>query len=355
MGDGQLRAMYKLTIKSTAYSYLVESTYDSVSVRDTSIVILKDSTIPTPKTFTGVENVIEVVGDESLKTLDSAKSVISEFVKFGVDRQTKIVAIGGGSVQDIATFVCSIYMRGIDWIYIPTTLMAMSDSCIGGKSSLNLGEVKNVLGNYYPPSKIIIDVAYIKTLGKQSIVCGLFEAIKINYAANHENISSFSELALSWIYKDEESNLLSLIFTTLEKKKWFIEVDEFDKKERKLLNFGHSFGHALESASGMSIPHGLAIGIGMQCAMEYAGYIDTDLSNFISEMLSWCEFSTKELNFSSQKFAEALSKDKKNSLGKQRLVLPNSSGELYLSEIELNPDFLENQCCIMISILERYK
>jgi len=347
--------MFNLTVKSAARDYRIVSDYDAGLFDFKNYLILKDEYVALPNKLINTSRLISLGGDEALKTLDAAQDLIHEFAKLGVDKQTKIVAIGGGTIQDIATFVCSIYMRGLDWIYVPTTLMAMADSCIGGKSSINVGSVKNLVGNFYPPSSIIIDSSFLTTLSREAIVSGLFEAVKISYAYDPTQLGNFSLLVRSWVVTKDDSQILSLIFKTLENKKWFIEIDEFDRQERKLLNFGHSFGHALESACNMKIPHGIAVGLGMQCAMEYSGQIQPELDAFIFKLLKWCEFDPDKLDFKSNVFIESISRDKKNSLGKQRLILLDSLGKLYLSESDLNPVFLEKQCQLMVQLLERYK
>jgi 3-dehydroquinate synthase len=210
--------------------------------------------------------VIEAV--ESNKSLEFAPQVIKELRKLGADRTSHLVAIGGGIIQDVTTFAASIFMRGVPWTYMPTTLLGMVDSCIGGKSSINAGGYKNIVGNFYPPGKVLVDVSFIATLDDEMIVGGLFEAAKICYASGYAGFLQY--LAQEPSCPITEGQAHRVITHSLRTKKWFIEVDEFDQKERLLLNFGHTFGHAMEAGTDFGISHGIGVGLGMLVANEYA-------------------------------------------------------------------------------------
>ena len=200
---------------------------------------------------------------EQNKTLETSAQIIEAMRSKGVQRGSHLEAFGGGIIQDLATITASLYMRGIDWTYYPTTLLGMVDSCIGGKSSINVGRYKNIAGNFYPPKEIIIDVEFCKTLALPEQVAGLCEAIKICYAAKTDSfdqyVKNFSDLPLPL----SSEQLLGLVELSLLTKKTFIEEDEFDHGPRLLLNFGHTVGHAIEAATHFSITHGVAVGMGM--------------------------------------------------------------------------------------------
>ncbi|MBM4221030.1 MAG: 3-dehydroquinate synthase, partial [Gammaproteobacteria bacterium] len=210
--------------------------------------------------------VVKVTASEEAKSLERMAEVVASLRRLGAHRRTHLVAIGGGVVQDIATFSASIYMRGISWTYMPTTLLGMADSCIGGKSSINVLGYKNLVGNFYPPKDVLIDVDFTKTLSKEMLVGGLFEAGKICYARNYEAFLGY----LAEVPDIRFSSLQRIILRALQTKKWFIETDEFDQKERLLLNFGHTFGHAIEAGTDYAVSHGIAVGLGMMVAVEYA-------------------------------------------------------------------------------------
>jgi 3-dehydroquinate synthase len=158
--------------------------------------------------------------------------------------------------------------RGVDWVHIPTTLLAQGDSCIGSKTSINFGKFKNQLGNFFSPKQIFIDVNFLKTLDKADLISGLGEMAHYFLVSSCEDFLYFKSE-----YHNAQNNLnilKDLIIRSLEIKKSYIEIDEFDQNERQVFNYGHSFGHALESLTNYRIPHGIAVSIGM------------DMSNFMS-------------------------------------------------------------------------
>lgn len=211
---------------------------------------------------------IIVRASEDNKSLECMSEVIIKMRELGANRDTHLVAIGGGVIQDVATFVSSIYMRGISWTYMPTTLLSMADSCIGGKSSVNVLGYKNLVGNFYPPKEVVVDVDFVRTLNPEKIVGGLFEAAKICYARGDGDFQSYLSVGPS---VDMSLDVVQkIIVRSLQTKIWFIETDEFDQKERLLLNFGHTFGHAIEAGTNFGVSHGIAVGIGIIVAAEYS-------------------------------------------------------------------------------------
>ena len=288
---------------------------------------------------------IFVTASEDLKTLSGCASVMEEMAKKGVNRTSKVIAIGGGAVQDAATLIASIYMRGLVWLYIPTTLMAMMDSCIGGKSSINLGNFKNILGNFYPPSEVIIETGFVATLSKEDISCGIAEGGKICFASSPEALNSFSAQVSHWRESGSDETLVAAIFDSLAKKKWFIEIDEFDRKERKLLNFGHSFGHALEASTNFSVAHGIGVLIGMEAAICHASAFKNSVGirQFIKTEVEFSASTTKKLRIFKEVFYSAMTMDKKNSTNTQNLILPGKTGALEIVSFALNKESL-NAC-----------
>jgi len=186
--------------------------------------------------------------------------------QMGANRGTHLWAVGGGAIQDVAAFIAAIYMRGIAWTYIPTTLLGMVDSCIGGKSSINVGAYKNIVGTFHTPRTVLIDPDLTASLSAEQRVAGLVEAAKICFCRGGDVYAQY--LAMNPRPDMSPSEFEPIIDLSLASKKWFIEIDEFDRAERLLLNFGHTFGHALEGASGYRLGHGVAVGIGVLCAAE---------------------------------------------------------------------------------------
>jgi 3-dehydroquinate synthase len=207
-------------------------------------------------------------GAEESKSLEHLPVVIELLRHAGANRATRLIAVGGGTIQDLCAFVASIYMRGVEWVYVPTTLLGMVDSCIGGKSAINVGQYKNLVGTFHSPMRVWIDPAMAKTLPSEQQASGLIEAAKICFCRGPEYFRAY--LANNPRPGMDTTALATLIALSLQAKKWFVEADEFDQKERLLLNFGHTFGHAIEGASDYKIPHGIAVGLGIFCALTFA-------------------------------------------------------------------------------------
>jgi 3-dehydroquinate synthase len=214
--------------------------------------------------------IIFIDATEEAKEFQALGPLIEQCREQGLARSGRIVALGGGVVQDIAGFVATVYMRGVKWTLLPTTLLAMVDSCIGGKSSINVGAFKNLVGSFYPPDEIIVPVAAVETLPPEHLAAGRCEAAKICFARGNECFDQYVALG--------DSNIEIMIELSLGAKKWFIEVDEFDQNERLLLNFGHSFGHALESCTGYGVSHGVAVGVGCLAAVEFSAKLHPGLA-----------------------------------------------------------------------------
>jgi 3-dehydroquinate synthase len=283
---------------------------------------------------------VEIEATEANKSLDRMPVFVDALRHAGARRDTRIVAVGGGIIQDISTFLASIYMRGLPWIYLPTTVLAMADSCIGGKSSINVLGHKNLVGNFYPPQKILIDLDFVTTLDTEMIVGGLFEAAKICFAHGGEKFDAYLALAPEAARTPEQMG--PLVDLALRTKKWFIEVDEFDQKERLLLNFGHTFGHAAEAVTDFGVSHGIGVGLGMLVACVYArqqSLLDAagerranSLSDHVRNMLGPL-FAEKAFVKAPIDVALAMEKfafDKKHRADAFRVVVPAGDGALKL-------------------------
>jgi 3-dehydroquinate synthase len=183
-------------------------------------------------------------------------------IENGFTRNDILVTLGGGILQDISGFIASTLYRGIRWIFFPTTLLAQADSCIGSKTSINFGEAKNLVGSFYPPDVIYVDVGFNGTVADEHFNSGLGEIIKFHLMSDAEGYQRLREYLASSGLRNH-GILKEIIYSTLLIKKSYFEQDEFDTGRRNLLNYGHCFGHALESASDFAISHGEAVLIGM--------------------------------------------------------------------------------------------
>jgi 3-dehydroquinate synthase len=269
--------------------------------------------------------------------------VVEQLRILGANRTSHLIAIGGGIIQDIATFTSSIFMRGISWTYYPTTLLGMVDSCVGGKSSINVGQFKDIAGNFYPPEDILIDTHFCHTLQHQDIISGLCEAVKICFAARGENFSNYLAMTdENGLVKD--SDLSKAIELSLLTKKKFIEEDEFDTGVRLLLNFGHTFGHAIESLTNYKVPHGIAVSYGMDMSNFVSarlGYIPDKVRLEIRELLQQIWEGTDISYISVEKYKIALSKDKKNVNQNLGLILNKGYGKIFKELRPMDDQFTE--------------
>jgi 3-dehydroquinate synthase len=252
---------------------------------------------------------------EENKSYNKIGGIIEYFLNNNLRRDSQLVAIGGGITQDIACFIASTFMRGIDWIFIPTTLLAQADSCIGSKSSINFGSYKNLLGTYNPPNQIFISNEFLRTLTPQDFLSGIGEIVKL-FILSHQAIDVAAvtvDTVSEYIYRAQQI------------KKTYIEFDEFDKGPRNLLNYGHCIGHAIESATNFGIPHGIAIAKGMDIANRFAlqqKLITQEQYNSMHSIIYPCYAAFDSFPVNLDAVIPALSKDKKNTGNMFNLILP---------------------------------
>ena len=208
---------------------------------------------------------MEVPDSEKQKSLSTAGRLYRVLSDSGVERCTPIFALGGGVIGDLAGFVAATYMRGIPLIHLPTTLLAQVDSSIGGKTAIDRGKIKNQIGVFYQPSLVVSDIHSLRTLPEREMGNGLAEVIKYAMISD-EDFFKYLETNLERIKAIDESVLEETIWRCVQIKAKIIQEDVKDTGIRNILNFGHTCGHAIESASNFSVPHGQAVAIGMLIA-----------------------------------------------------------------------------------------
>ena len=290
-------------------------------------------------------NSIEIPATEEAKTLETVGFIIESLRTLGARRESHLIAIGGGVIQDVATFAASSYMRGITWTYYPTTLLGMVDSCVGGKSSINVGQYKNIAGNFYPPEKIILNTAFCETLPTDEMIAGLCEAVKICFADTGSAFDQYLSMTdQSGVIP--QSTLAAMIELSLRTKKQFIEEDEFDQGVRLLLNYGHTFGHAIEAASHFKITHGVAVGVGMLIAIKASEEISPvttrsarvqALYHYVKLLLSHVRSLPGHLAaLSSDEAFRKFKSDKKHRQHQYAIIIPDARGYLFRKFIPIN-------------------
>lgn len=275
---------------------------------------------------------LNIKPSEEQKSYQGVEPIINLLIQKGFKKNNRLFAIGGGITQDVTAFIASILYRGVDWYFLPTTLLAQADSCIGSKTSINFGKFKNQLGGFYPPKKIMINPSFLNSLSEKDIKSGLGEMAHYFVVAGEEEFEFFKknyELALL-----DYNILANLISKSLEIKKHYIEIDEFDKNERQVFNYGHSFGHAIESLTNYSIPHGIAVSFGMDMSNFISlkkGYITQSIKNNSRELFEkiWGGYEEKVKGLDTSLFLNALSKDKKNKGSELGLILKKGYGKVF--------------------------
>jgi len=292
------------------------------------IVIITDDFIPKVYLNTIKEKmlnplVFEVPQGESSKSMEIAYSIIDEMVDSKITRKCLIIALGGGVVGDLAGFISSIYMRGVDFIQIPTTLLSQIDSSIGGKVGINSSNMKNSIGSFYQPKVVLIDPNTLKTLAQKEIHNGIGEMIKYGLIAG-------KALFIDVCEKNIFLNIEDYIEKCIKIKKNLIVKDVFDNGERQLLNFGHTIGHAIEQFSRYNILHGEAVSIGMAKMA-----IDKPYYTKLIEVLD--KYSLPyDYEYDVETLYNFIKTDKKASENTINLVLVDEVGKGYIKNISIN-------------------
>ncbi len=286
--------------------------------------------------------IISIDALEKNKSYEGLIPIINKLVSKGFRKNNRLIAIGGGITQDITAFISSIMYRGVGWIFYPTTLLAQGDSCIGSKTSINFGAYKNQVGGFYPPNKIFINTQILRTLSQEDLQSGFGEMSHYFVVAGKSKFFDYVQK-----YKEAKKNeqvLAELIYKSLMIKKKYIEKDEFDENERQIFNYGHSFGHAIESLTNYSVPHGIAVSFGMDMANFVSvkmGLLDSkiriEIRNFLQQI--WDGFSIKQID--SNSFCNVLAKDKKNVGDELRLILCKGYGKVFKAPVK-NDSTLKN-------------
>jgi 3-dehydroquinate synthase len=287
-------------------------------------------------------SVLQLDATEEAKSLEQFPAYVTHLVNNGVKRGHTLVAIGGGIMQDITCFLAATMLRGLDWRFLPTTLLAQADSCIGSKSSINSAAAKNILGTFTPPKRIDLSTRLLETLDERDVRSGIGEMLKVHAIDGPESflgISANYDRMLA-----DRAVLLGYLRASLEIKKRYIEADEFDQGIRNIFNYGHSFGHAIEAATHFAVPHGIAVTIGLDMANHVAaglGLCDKALPARWRPALrrNYKGFESTPVPF--EPFLAALAKDKKNvGAGSVTVILPHDEGRIERRTVDVDERFL---------------
>jgi 3-dehydroquinate synthase len=272
-------------------------------------------------------------GEES-KNIQSAAAAYDVLLKSGIERSTPILALGGGVIGDTAGFVAATVLRGVPLVQIPTTLLSMVDASVGGKTGVNHAVGKNLIGAFHQPIAVLIDPSVLKTLPPRELRSGLAECIKhdiIRDALGFERL----EKTIAWALAHDVEYLSELVAHNVAIKAKVVESDPFEQAERAHLNFGHTFGHAIETVSNYSYTHGESIALGMIAAARLAvslGMLDASSAERIAGLVRKAELPTSGLRLVTSDVLNEMAFDKKVRSGKLRFVLPDRIGHVVIRD-----------------------
>lgn len=279
---------------------------------------------------------------EDSKSLSVYEEIIKYCIRINLSRKSLIIALGGGVVGDLAGFVASTYMRGIDVCQVPTSLLSQVDSSVGGKTGINIGNFKNIIGAFYQPKFTYINIDALKTLSYNEFIAGMAEVIKYSIIYDYDFLDYLINNSENILNKDNKT-LHYMVKKCIEIKADIVSKDEKEGNLRKILNFGHTFGHGVEKLC--KISHGEAVSIGMNMAFKLAlekGYIN---GSYYDKFINACDKFNLPLNFNislyekdeiteeskdkiNKEILEIMKNDKKNSFGKINLILPIGFGKV---------------------------
>ena len=278
--------------------------------------------------------VIELGVGEKIKNLDTVRDIYGKLIEIEADRSSFIVGIGGGVVCDIAGFVASTYLRGVRFGFVSTTLLSQVDASVGGKNGVNFGGYKNMVGVFNQPEFVICDINILRTLPEREILCGLAEIVKHAVIGNADLFSYLEKNHKKAVGLNNEV-IEKLVFDSIVIKSSIVNRDEKEKGERRKLNFGHTFGHAIEKVTGVA--HGEAVSAGMIIASALSkkrGVLSSEDEERIEDLLKKLKLPTR-LQFDGEMVLDALRKDKKRKGDKIKFVLLDGIGNAIIEAIPI--------------------
>ncbi|MFR0800948.1 MAG: hypothetical protein ACLSHX_08020 [Suilimivivens sp.] len=336
--------MKQIKIKSSLYDYNVQF-IDDVKKQieqlgnEGKVTYVIDQNVYRlyPDYFSTIEkdNIYFVDAVEHKKNIETCMDLITFWQSIKLKKNWKVICFGGGITQDITTFASNIYLRNVEWYFFPTTLLAMSDSCIGGKCGINMGELKNQLGVFYPPRRIYICEKFLQTLSNADYINGWGEILKFSLTEKKE----FYEAVENEKQLIPCPHINDYLYEGLLVKKKIIEEDEFEGDLRRILNYGHTFGHALEAYSHNTIPHGKGVIWGIDVANFISanmGILDHDIYMKIKEMIKKSFIKEEIMVEDTTRFMKILSTDKKVKNNTVYLILLKELSQLIIKPVEID-------------------
>jgi len=317
---------------------------------DGMLVVITDSVVGKlyAQSCGSVDHVITIPTGGQQKTLATVQSIYDQLLEIGFDRFGTIIALGGSVVGDVSGFVAATFMRGVNLVQCPTSLLAMADTSIGGKNSLDLPQGKNLIGNFKQPTVVLADVATLSTLPPEEMLSGMAEVIKHGLLADTDLLekiegSTWSLQAGSFYSSPVE--IQTLVAQAIQVKISFVQKDPFDLGIRSNLNLGHTFAHAIEKVSENSVRHGEAVAMGLVAAADLSmrlGHCSGQLKDRIDQVVMKVGLPNRiPAEFSPEAILEAMSLDKKRAAKSLRLVLPVQVGQVFIADDVLGSEILD--------------
>lgn len=300
-------------------------------VTDETVAPLHLAKLPNP------DIVITIHSGELHKNLETVSTVYTELLNQGADRQTTIVALGGGVVGDLAGYVAASYMRGVPFVQCPTTLLAMVDSSVGGKTGVDLPQGKNLVGAFKQPTAVLADLITLQTLPYSELHAGMAEVVKHGLIANPALFEHISKGEWRPPHDDASfSQWRKLVLDAIQVKRDVVQEDPYEQGRRATLNLGHTFGHAIEQVSQYAIRHGEGVAMGLMAAGRLSadlGYCPADLPARIEQTLMQLTLPTRiPKQYSPAQLYEAMGSDKKKVSGKLRFILLRDVGDVFVTD-----------------------
>ncbi len=277
---------------------------------------------------------MEIPPGEKYKTLETASELYDKLTDAYAERTTPVLALGGGVIGDLAGFVAATYMRGMPLVQVPTTLLAMADSSLGGKTAVDYGNFKNIVGVFYQPVMVVADIDALKTLPRDEFTSGMAEVIK-SAAVRNANLLKFLEINIAKVRELHPEVLGNMIAEAARIKAEIVAKDEREQDLRAVLNFGHTVGHAVEAVSGFGLKHGQAVAIGMMAAARISArmdFLDESEVARLEKLIAAAGLPVKMPGLDKEAVMEAMRHDKKVRGNKIRFVLLKSIGNAFISD-----------------------
>jgi 3-dehydroquinate synthase len=320
----------------------------SIVITDTNVGPVYSQEIPADK----VTVAVTLPAGEQHKSLQSIRDIYDQLLDAGIDRRGTIIALGGGVIGDMAGFAAATYMRGIRFIQCPTTVLSMVDASVGGKTGVDLPQGKNLVGAFKQPAAVVADLATLKTLPRSEVSGGMAEIVKHGIIASPQLLTRLS--TIDWLVDDDNEQKLpgyqyeangkfsaghelhKLIVEAILIKRDVVESDPFESNQRKMLNLGHTFAHAIEQVSGYQVSHGNAVALGLVAAANLSARLShckVDFQQYIEEILIRLGLPIRIPSYLPiQSIISAMGNDKKISAGRLNFVLVRQAGDVFISD-----------------------